>query len=601
MTTSTTVKTVLYFLKLYRRYYIPIFIIGFIVAMLQALVIASFQPMFNLFLGVAEVAPKGFIFSIINTMLQAMPFSDQVVSVFVLLISLAILQSAAEILNDFLISYTSGTVLYNIKNKLIRKYSRNAYRYFLNTKQGEIIYNTLMAPNQIAQVLLRVPQIFVEIAKIIAILAILLLLNPYIAMIFIALGIVFSKIVGYLSQKYTYKFSKNKISVSTRQNVIFNEFLNGIKQISVYGVKEQWIDDFNKVGRKLKNLYIKSNTWFFAPNNLMQLFAFITIFSVVILIRIFYPEKLSSNLSIIGIYIVALVRMLPFINNLGRRRMEMVGALPDSEKVLDILNSSDAEERMFGRNIFPGLEDSIAIKNVHFAYKNNQTILNGMNTIFQKNKVTAIVGGSGSGKTTLVNLILGLFQPTAGEIVVNGINLKEYDQRSWLDRIGFVSQDTFIYHSTIKENIAFGIKDYSMEHIISSAKQANAHEFIAQFPEGYDTIVGERGMKLSGGQQQRIAIARAIFKNPEIIILDEASSALDNISEQIVQKAINTISKNRTVIIIAHRLSTIQSADKIVFLNDGVIAEEGSHAELIKKEGLYYRMYLGQTDSRGSV
>ena len=599
MTNSTTMKTVLYFLRLYKRYYVPIFILGFLVAMTQALVIATFQPMFDIFLGVAKVVSKGFIFSFINTMLEAMPFSDQVMSVFVLLISLAIIQSAAEILNDFLISYASGTVLYDIKEKLIRKYSKSTYGYFLNTKQGEIVYNTLMAPNQIAQVLLRIPQIFVEIAKIIAILFVLLLLNPYIALVFIVLGMVFSKIVGYLSKKYTYKFAKNKIDVSTRQNVIFNEFLNGIKQISIYGVKERWIDDFNKVGKKLKNLYIKSNTWFFAPNNLMQLFAFITIFAIVIAIKIFYPEKLSNNLSLIGIYIISLVRMLPFINNLGRRRMEMAGALPDSEKVLDILNSNDAEERMLGSKKFIGLKDSIAMKNVHFLYKRNQAILNGINISFQKNKATAIVGDSGSGKTTLVNLILGLFQPTTGEIMVNGTNLREYDLRSWLDRVGFVSQDMFIYHSTIKENIAFGLKDYSMEGIINAARQANAHEFITQFPEAYDTIVGERGMKLSGGQQQRIAIARAIFKNPEIIILDEASSALDNISEKIVQNAISNISKNRTVIIIAHRLSTVQNADKIVFLKDGVIAEEGSHAELIKKEGLYYRMYIGQTDSRG--
>jgi len=289
--------------------------------------------------------------------------------------------------------------------------------------------------------------------------------------------------------------------------------------------------------------------------------------------------------------------MLPSINNLGRRRMEMAGALPDSEKVLGLLRAKDAKPRPTGSKEFLSLKNSIVFNNVYFSYNERKVLLKGINLAFQKNKTTAIVGDSGCGKTTLINLLLGLFQPTSGKIEFDQVDFNEYNLASWRSKIGFVSQDTFIFHSTIKDNITFGSQDFSMEDITRAAKLANAHDFIMEFPDGYDTIVGERGLKLSGGQQQRIAIAKAILKNPEIIILDEATSALDNISEKSVQNAINTIAKDRTVIVVAHRLSTIQNADKIVFLKDGVIVEEGFHDELIRKDGFYNNMYEAQTRS----
>lgn len=589
-----TTYTVIFFLKWYKRYYITILFISIVVAIMQALFMAALLPLFNLFLGISNGLPKGFVFSFVERLLGAMPFSDKLISSFALLMGLAILQSVTEIVNDFLISYTSGTILCEIKDKLMRGYSKRPYQYFLNTKHGEMIYNTLMAPAQIAQVLLRIPQIFVELVKIVAIMAVLLYLNPYLTLIFVLLGICFSIIIGYLSKRYTYRFANEKQSAATRQNVIFNEFINGIKQISIYGVKDKWVEDFNKLSRKLKNLNIKSNTWFFAPNNLLQLFATLTIFITVIFIKMSHPDRLLTSLPTIGFYAAALIKLLPSVNNLSRRRMEMVDAIPDSAKVLSILKGYDIEQTSSGAKKFLGLKDSIVFNNIHFAHKERQELLRGVNIIFQKNTITAIVGDSGSGKTTLINLMLGLFQPTSGSIEVDGLDLNKYDLTSWLDKIGLVSQDTFIYHSTIKDNIAFGSESYTMENIVEAARLANAHDFISEFPDRYDTVVGERGMKLSGGQQQRIAIARAILRNPEIIILDEATSALDNISEKAVQDAINAVSRNRTVIIVAHRLSTIQSAGKIVFLKDGVIVEEGSHDELIAKNGFYNNMYTQQ-------
>jgi len=220
-------------------------------------------------------------------------------------------------------------------------------------------------------------------------------------------------------------------------------------------------------------------------------------------------------------------------------------------------------------------------------------VLDRVSAIFTCGKTTAIVGPSGSGKSTMVDLVIRLFDPTAGRITVDGVDLQAYDVTSWLNAIGFVSQDTFIFHGSIQENIGFSRPDATFEEIVEAAKLANAHAFISAMPEGYETVVGDRGVKLSGGQRQRIAIARAILRDPQILILDEATSALDTMSERQVQKAIEQVSRNRTVIVVAHRLSTVMSADKIVVLDSGKVVEEGTHRELTARQGLYWRLYLG--------
>ncbi len=220
-----------------------------------------------------------------------------------------------------------------------------------------------------------------------------------------------------------------------------------------------------------------------------------------------------------------------------------------------------------------------------------ECLLKGVTFAIMKKKITAIVGLSGAGKTTLVNLLLKLYQPTTGEIKIDGVNVFDYTNKSYLNKIGYVSQETFILNDTINANIRFGMEECDDDMVIEAAKLANANEFIINMENAYDTVVGDSGMKLSGGQRQRIAIARAVLRKPEILVLDEATSSLDNIAENNVQKAINQISRNTTVVVIAHRLSTIQNADKIVVLEDGSVQEEGTHKELMENNGLYFNLY----------
>lgn len=241
------------------------------------------------------------------------------------------------------------------------------------------------------------------------------------------------------------------------------------------------------------------------------------------------------------------------------------------------------------------VKGEIKFQNVTFSYINRQPVIENFNLIIPQGETIAIVGSTGSGKSTLIKLILRFYELQQGEITLDGINLQDlviYDLRK---AIGLVSQDIFLFHGTVRENIAYGSPDMTLDDIITAAKMAEAHEFIIQLPQGYDTIVGERGQKLSGGQRQRLSIARAILKNPPILILDEATSAVDNETESAIAKSLQKITQNRTTIMIAHRLSTIRHADCIYVLEKGKIIDQGKHEKLLQTQGIYANLWAVQT------
>jgi ABC-type multidrug transport system fused ATPase/permease subunit len=336
--------------------------------------------------------------------------------------------------------------------------------------------------------------------------------------------------------------------------------------------------------------------WLAVPKSLMEFSAVALLLGLLLGLRLMSPESFSGALPKAGVFAMALVQLLPALTNFGRMRMEVLGAAAEAESVYHSL-TGPMPRRRDGTKVLRSFERAIVFENVSFGYEEREILFEGLNLVIEKGRVTAIVGPSGVGKTTLINLILGLYGPSAGRILIDGVPLQEVKLETWLDKIGFVSQDPFIYHATVADNIVFGRNGHSMQRVVEAAKIANADGFITEFPEGYETVVGERGMKLSGGQQQRIAIARAILDDPEILILDEATSSLDSISEKLVQEAIENASKDRTVLIIAHRLSTVRYADKIIVLDAGRVVEEGSHQELIGRQGHYARLVTSFKDS----
>lgn len=260
-----------------------------------------------------------------------------------------------------------------------------------------------------------------------------------------------------------------------------------------------------------------------------------------------------------------------------------------AQRIFSIIDTEPAIRNKPDAKILEYFTDSIEYRNVSFAY-DREPVLKNINLKIQKGKTIALVGPSGGGKSTFADLIPRFYDPTQGEVLVDGVSLKDYEIESLRRHMGVVTQESILFNDTIFNNIAFGMENVKEEDVIHAAQVANAHQFIMQTENGYQTRIGDRGSKLSGGQRQRIAIARAVLKNPPILILDEATSALDSESEKLVQEALTNLMKNRTSIVIAHRLSTIQHADEIVVIQDGHILERGSHGSLILQDGLYRKL-----------
>jgi ATP-binding cassette subfamily B protein/subfamily B ATP-binding cassette protein MsbA len=245
-----------------------------------------------------------------------------------------------------------------------------------------------------------------------------------------------------------------------------------------------------------------------------------------------------------------------------------------------------------GGKPFVGLSNGIEFRNVFLNYLTDErAAVSGLSFFVPRGGTLALVGESGAGKSSVVDLLLGLFEPTQGEILVDGVSLKDIDGETWRRKIGVVSQDTFLFASSIRENIAFSEPEATEEAIVNAARVAHADEFISELESGYDTQLGDRGFRLSGGQRQRLAMARAFLRDPEVLILDEATSNLDSQSEYLIQRALESFGENRTVVIVAHRLSTVRGADKILVMHQGRLVEQGTHDELVERKGTYAGMW----------
>ena len=291
-------------------------------------------------------------------------------------------------------------------------------------------------------------------------------------------------------------------------------------------------------------------------------------------------------------FLFAMFQLMPPIKELSSVNNRIQEATAAGQRVFEILDSEPNIKDAPGAARLTDFTRGIEFRDVEFKYKDGETVLSGINVNIAKGEVVAVVGPSGAGKSTLVDLVPRFYDPTGGSITIDGIDLRDVEIKSLREKIGIVTQETILFNDTVRNNIAYGLEDCPLERVIAAAKAANAHNFIKDMPHGYDSVIGERGVKISGGERQRLSLARAILKNPPILILDEATSALDTESEILVQEAIEHLMAGRTSIVIAHRLSTIQHADRILVLEAGRLVETGKHKDLLRNSrGVYKKLY----------
>jgi ATP-binding cassette subfamily B protein len=392
------------------------------------------------------------------------------------------------------------------------------------------------------------------------------------------------------------RYSKVREQVGMLSSQLANN-LGGIATIKSYTAEKHEIERI----RRESLLYSERNRSAILLSSAFSPLIRMVIVSGFIAIMMFGGQLALSGQLNIGIYSLLVYitqRLLWPLTSLGETFDQYQRAMASTTRVLDLIDTP-IQIQDGGKSLpLEQVKGSLTLEGVDFAYSNGVQVLKGLSLEMPAGKTTAIVGATGAGKTTVIKLLLRLYEVTAGHIRLDGYDLRDLRLSDLRAAIGLVSQDVFLFHGTVRENILYGTFDASDEAVIEAAKTAEAHEFIMQLPKGYDTVVGERGQKLSGGQRQRISIARALLKNPPILILDEATSSVDNETEAAIQRSLERIAVGRTTIIIAHRLSTVRNADHIFVLEGGKLKESGRHEDLVSIGGIYAALWRVQMGER---
>jgi subfamily B ATP-binding cassette protein MsbA len=394
------------------------------------------------------------------------------------------------------------------------------------------------------------------------------------------------------------KLSRKRQENIAEINTLLQETFTGTKIVKAFCMEEVENKRFQKLNRRLYHLIMKSVRADEITTPLMEFMGSVGLATVIwyggyqVLMGQTTPGAFFS-------FMAALLMMYRPINKLTKMNNVVQEAMASAERVFSILDTPQEIEDSKNAIEFRGLKKKIEFRNVSFQYDSNDgLVLRDINLEIIKGRTVALVGMSGAGKSTLADLVPRFYDVTSGGILIDGTDVRNYNVRSLRRNIGVVTQESILFNNSIRHNIAYGRPDCSEKEIVEAARAAYAHDFIMQLPLGYDSIIGERGCRLSGGQRQRIAIARALLKDPDILILDEATSDLDTESEYYVQKALENLMKRRTTLVIAHRLSTIVNADKISVFHDGRIVDSGRHDELIKRDGMYRDLFEKQLRSQ---
>ena len=499
--------------------------------------------------------------------------------------------------NYFISNYghvMGAKIEYDMRAEIFGHYQKLSFSFFNNQKVGQLMSRITSDLFDISELLHHGPEdLVISVIKIVGSFLILMNIDWKLAMIAFAFVPIMLLYAWYFNTRMKRAFKRNRVKIAEINSQI-EDNLSGIRVVKSFANEEVELGKFEEGNQGF--LAAKKNSYIYMAGYHSGLGALTTLITIVVLVAgavlITYEQVNVTDLITFLLYINTFTEPVKKLINFTEqfqngytgyeRFMEMMAIAPD------ISDRPGAVE-------LKGVKGDISFDNVSFHYEENtETVLNHINLEVEAGSYMALVGSSGAGKSTLCSLIPRFYDVTGGTVKIDGKDIRDVTLKSLRSQIGIVQQDVYLFVGTVMDNIRYGRPNATREEVIEAAKSANAHEFIMALPDGYDTDIGQRGVKLSGGQKQRLSIARVFLKNPPILIFDEATSALDNESEKVVQESLEKLAKNRTTFVIAHRLSTIRNAQKILVLTDNGIEEEGTHKELLDNDGIYARLYRMQ-------
>lgn len=496
---------------------------------------------------------------------------------------------------NFFIAYfghvMGAKIEYDMRNEIFSHYQKLSFTFFDNQKVGQLMSRVTNDLFEISELLHHGPEdVIISLIKFIGSFIILMSINvnlAIIAFVFLPLMLIYA---FYFNKKMKNAFKENRSKIADINSQI-EDNLSGIRVVKSFANEEIELEKFHEGNSRFVSS--KKRSYFFMGGYHSGLGAFTTMITIgVVTVGALLITKNALSITDLITFLLYINTFTEPVKKLINFTEQFQNGWSGYERFLEIIDIKPDIKDSSNAVTLREVKGAIEFENVGFRYEeNNEEVLSNINLKVNEGEYLALVGSSGAGKTTLCSLIPRFYDVSTGKISIDGIDVKNIKIKNLRDNIGIVQQDVYLFVGTIMDNIRYGKPSATDEEIIEAAKKANAHDFIMSFPNGYDTDIGQRGIKLSGGQKQRLSIARVFLKNPPILIFDEATSALDNESERVVQESLEKLAKNRTTFVIAHRLSTIKNAQKIIVLTENGIEEEGNHEELIALGGIYENLY----------
>tara|TARA_R110002111_G_scaffold18727_3_gene45840 strand:- start:3171 stop:4991 length:1821 start_codon:yes stop_codon:yes gene_type:complete len=601
-------KKILRFAKPYRKYGFLNIFFNILYALFSALSFAALIPMLDVLFkpekkvlvepvyeGMGQL--KDYLQDYINFRVNAYSGDDEMkglVLVIGLVLILFLLKNFFNYLAMYFITFLRNGVLKDIRNKMYAKIVDLPISYYSEKRKGDVIARITSDVLEIQHSFLSILELIVrEPLTILFTIVIMFGISTKLTLFVF----VFIPIAGMIISRIGKSLKKKSDRVQREQGQflsIVEETLGGLRVIKAFNSESRFYKTFTTSTNRFFNF---SNKLLNRQNLASPTGEFLGILVIGVLLwfggKMVLIDKTLDASSFIA-YMGLAYNILTPAKAISKASFGVKKGNSAAERVLEILETENPIVEKKEAVVKRTFDEGIDITNVSFKYE-NEYVLKKFNLKVPKGKTVALVGQSGSGKSTIANLMTRFYDVNEGEIKIDGIDIREFTKKSLRNLMGLVTQDSILFNDTVKNNIGLGKEEATEEEIIEAAKIANAHDFISELPQGYNTNIGDSGNKLSGGQKQRLSIARAVLKNPPIMILDEATSALDTESERLVQDALEKMMQNRTSIVIAHRLSTIQNADTIVVLQKGEIVEQGSHAQLMDKDGVYKKLVTMQS------